>query len=165
MATINWPTTQDAAPKSNWRNDTSHSDGTTDGSDAAEGTHALEHNKLALFMAYANGRIPQSALASVPGSPGEYLLKGAVHDSFVAMRAAAARDGVTLKVADGYRPIARQRYWRNWWCGRGMYAGTGCKLGPYPLPSTTTCLYWIWRTEYMVCAEGHRVEVEIGEIE
>jgi len=71
-------------------------------------------------MAYANGRIPQSALASVPGSPGEYLLKGAVHDSFVAMRAAAARDGVTLKVADGYRPIARQRYWRNWWCGRGM---------------------------------------------
>jgi len=53
MATINWPTTQDAAPKSNWRNDTSHSDGTTDGSDAAEGTHALEHNKLALFMAAA----------------------------------------------------------------------------------------------------------------
>ena len=51
MATITWPTSQDTPLKSNWRNDTSHSDGTTDGSDATEGTHAAEHNKAALLLA------------------------------------------------------------------------------------------------------------------
>lgn len=68
MATITWPTSQDAALKSNWRNDTSHSDGTTDGSDAAEGTHAAEHNKLALFMAAAElemGNNPSGTFADI----------------------------------------------------------------------------------------------------
>ena len=52
MATITWPTTIDSSmPDTAWRNDTSHSDGTEDGSDTAEGFHALQHNKLALFMA------------------------------------------------------------------------------------------------------------------
>jgi hypothetical protein len=71
-------------------------------------------------MAYPNGRWPASALAPVPGSPGEYLARGGPVESFTAMRAAAARDGVVLKLADGYRPISRQYYWRSYWCGQGM---------------------------------------------
>jgi len=69
MATITWPATIDSSmPTTTWRNDTSHSDGTTDGTDAVEGHHAVQHNKLALFMAAAENELgadPSATFTSV----------------------------------------------------------------------------------------------------
>ena len=69
MATITWPATIDSSmPDTAWRNDTSHSDGTEDGSDVVEGFHAAQHNKLALFMAAAENELgadPSATFTSV----------------------------------------------------------------------------------------------------
>jgi len=69
MATITWPASIDSSmPDTAWRNDTSHSDGTEDGSDVVEGFHAAQHNKLALFMAAAENELgadPSATFTSV----------------------------------------------------------------------------------------------------
>jgi len=69
MVTITWPASIDSSmPDTAWRNDTSHSDGTEDGSDVVEGFHAAQHNKLALFMAAAENELgadPSATFTSV----------------------------------------------------------------------------------------------------
>lgn len=68
MASITWPASQDAPLDSGWRNDTSHADGTEDGSDATEGFHAAEHNKAALILAALEaelGNDPSGTFATV----------------------------------------------------------------------------------------------------
>lgn len=71
-------------------------------------------------MAYANGRIPLSALTRI--QPFGHLLHEAAA-SYEAMRQAAAHDGVTLRPegpdASSYRDEAWQRYYKRYWCGQG----------------------------------------------
>jgi hypothetical protein len=57
------------------------------------------------LSAYANGQIPSSALS--PIGDGEYLAAPAAR-AFTALRAAAARDGVTMGVNDAYRSLEDQ---------------------------------------------------------
>lgn len=59
MATIVWPGAVSAGDDLDvgWRNDTSHGDGTEDGSDTAEGFHALQHNKAALLLNAMRGEM------------------------------------------------------------------------------------------------------------
>jgi hypothetical protein len=55
------------------------------------------------LRAHGNGRIPASALSAVGGVDGHRLWAPAAR-SLEALRAAAARDGVTIGVTDSYRP-------------------------------------------------------------
>jgi LAS superfamily LD-carboxypeptidase LdcB len=57
------------------------------------------------LSAYANGQIPTSALTAIGG--GEHLA-GPAASAFEQMRSAAARQGVTFGVNDGYRDLADQ---------------------------------------------------------
>src|SRR3954447_12301860 len=71
-------------------------------------------------MAYANGRLPASALAAVPGGR---LAKGAPADSWNALCFEwRKRTGVT-PMPNGpdstYRSYARQVYWKRYWCSQG----------------------------------------------
>lgn len=55
---------------------------------------------------YANGRIPTDALKVI--GQGRHRFEAVAADAFVEMRAAAARDGVALKVSDSYRSYDEQ---------------------------------------------------------
>ncbi|KGM08680.1 M15 family metallopeptidase, partial [Cellulomonas carbonis] len=56
---------------------------------------------------YGNGKVPASALSEVSGAPGHRLWTPAAR-SLEAMRAAAARDGVSIGVTDTYRTYESQ---------------------------------------------------------
>jgi hypothetical protein len=67
-----------------------------------------------------NGVFPPGSLQSIPGG---FLAKGEVAESWLAMFAAARRDGITLKPAgpdSSARSFDRQVFWRNFWCSRGQ---------------------------------------------
>jgi hypothetical protein len=68
-------------------------------------------------VAFANGRIPASALTSVPGGQ---LLAGVPARSFLAFDAMCQkRYGVRAWVSEGYRSLSGQVYQRNRWCSLG----------------------------------------------
>ena len=58
------------------------------------------------LAAYGNGRIPATALA--PIGQGQHRLWAPAADAFQQMTAAAARDGVTIRVTDSYRSFDAQ---------------------------------------------------------
>lgn len=61
---------------------------------------------------FENGKIPRDKLKEV--APG-FFLYGTAADSFVAMREAAARDGVTLALESAYRTFEQQKNLRDRW--------------------------------------------------
>lgn len=66
-----------------------------------------------------NGVFPRGSLTKIPGG---WLAKGEVAESWLAMYKAARSDGVTLvPLGDdsSARSVARQVFWRNFWCGQG----------------------------------------------
>lgn len=72
-------------------------------------------------MAYSNGAIPQSALRPVAG--GGYLAPEAAA-AWNALAAHVYRE-LGVKIAPNgpdstYRSLARQQYWRDYWCSRGL---------------------------------------------
>lgn len=58
------------------------------------------------LLGYGNGKIPADALSAISG--GEHRQWAPAARSFEAMRAAAARDGVTLRITDSYRSYEEQ---------------------------------------------------------
>lgn len=60
----------------------------------------------AVLQAYGNGRVPAELLT--PIGIGRHRLWGPAAEAFVAMRAAAAKDGVRLSVTDSYRSYDQQ---------------------------------------------------------
>lgn len=81
-------------------------------------------------MAYANGRYPTSALRKVQdagdGYKTEYLRKDAA-DNYLRMVADAKRNGLTIKLNDGYRSYSEQVYLAQKY---GLYSNGG--LAAYP---------------------------------
>lgn len=74
---------------------------------AAQGT--LNANGVpADLMVYGNGQIPLDKLSPLSGSPGKYLWAPAANQ-FEAMKADAARAGVTIGVTDAYRNLSQQQ--------------------------------------------------------
>lgn len=71
------------------------------------------------MITYINGRLPDSALAPIPGGQ---LLKDAAA-AWNAMCARAKQLGLPVPMPDGpdssYRPYARQVYYKDYWCARG----------------------------------------------
>lgn len=72
-------------------------------------------------MAYANGRIPASALRPIPGN-GRLVIAAAM--AYTAMYLAAKRAGVSLTIIEGairrtYREYAAQVAARRMWCAQG----------------------------------------------
>ncbi len=62
---------------------------------------------------YANGRLPEAVLCTVPGGDGERLRADAAV-AFVRLQAAYERDvGERMCVTDGYRPLAEQQVLRR----------------------------------------------------
>lgn len=78
----------------------------------------------AAAAAYGNGQVPDSALVSIGG--GERLQAGAAA-GFLAMREAAARDGVQLPVNDSYRSLQEQR---DMAARKGLYSQGGLAAQP-----------------------------------
>jgi LAS superfamily LD-carboxypeptidase LdcB len=72
---------------------------TTKSAGSSEAARGLEK------FPYANGKIPSSALSSIGGG---HKLYGNAAKSYNAMREAAKRDGVDLKVTDSYRSYEAQ---------------------------------------------------------
>ena len=58
------------------------------------------------LVAYGNGKVPSTALATLEGTNHQLWRPAAT--SFDALRAAAARDGVTIGITDSYRTYASQ---------------------------------------------------------
>ena len=58
------------------------------------------------LAAYGNGQIPTEALS--PVGQGDHRLWAPASEAFRDMQAAAARDGVTIRVTDSYRSFDRQ---------------------------------------------------------
>lgn len=83
-------------------------------------------------MAFANGRIPASALMRIPGN-GRLLRAAAI--AYTAMYLRAKRDGVSLVIIEGairrtYRELAAQIAARRMWCNLG-------KCGNAAIPGTS----------------------------
>ncbi len=77
------------------------------------------------LSAYGNGRIPASALK--PLGVGDHRLWAPAADHFRAMRAAAARDGVSIGVNDSYRSYAEQVDMAR---RKGLYSQGGLAAAP-----------------------------------
>jgi len=68
---------------------------------------------------YPNGAIPRAALAHIVTPHGCTLLRRDAAASFNTMRLAGGA-AITVNGCDSAnRPVARQIYWRAYWCGRG----------------------------------------------
>lgn len=65
---------------------------------------------------YSNGNIP----ADVMASSGGVLLKPSTAAQCDAWLAAAKVRGVALAFNEGYRDLATQEYWREWWTEKGL---------------------------------------------
>lgn len=74
---------------------------------------------------YGNGTIPSSAL--VPIGHGSHRLWAPAADRFQAMEAAAARDGVVLRVTDSYRSLDAQHDLAE---RKGLYSQGGLAATP-----------------------------------
>lgn len=74
---------------------------------------------------------PESGMVTIPGT--NYKARSSVAQNFVAMRQAAARDGITLTVTSGYRSEAKQlSIWYSHGCDKHSCSGTvgrPCTLG------------------------------------
>jgi hypothetical protein len=74
-------------------------------------------NRPTTIFGYQNGALPGSLLYTYDASCQLYR---PVAGSFQAMLAAAAGDGVMLTPRQGYRDLANQQYWRQYWCGEDL---------------------------------------------
>jgi D-alanyl-D-alanine carboxypeptidase len=77
------------------------------------------------LAAYGNGRIPASSLSSI--NVGNHRLWAPAAQAFQQMSAAAAREGVTLKVTDSYRSYEQQVDVAN---RKGLYSQGGLAAKP-----------------------------------
>lgn len=75
---------------------------------------------------YQNGRIPSSALTSVPADIGPYLRSDAAADYFKFSDAFRSRFGKALGITEAYRDYARQEYLYD------QYVNHGGNLAAYP---------------------------------
>ncbi len=73
---------------------------------AAHGGVTSAANVPPELRVFGNGRIPSEALQAI--GIGQHRMWGPAADAFVAMRAAAAADGVEIGVTDSYRSYAQQ---------------------------------------------------------
>lgn len=92
-----------------------------------------EAPELHLYGAYANGRLPKSALASIGG--GLYLRKDAAHALAALQAACEAKYGKRIRISDGYRPLGapgdyRRGAWSQWAAWERYKAGGN--LAAYP---------------------------------
>tara|TARA_B100000745_G_scaffold71276_2_gene42732 strand:- start:372 stop:1301 length:930 start_codon:yes stop_codon:yes gene_type:complete len=75
-----------------------------------------------------------SNMVGIPGEPGKYLREDAARN-FIAMRAAAAADGITLRVTSAWRSQNTQiEIWNRHNC-----ATNGCCAGTVAIPCGVTC--------------------------
>lgn len=77
------------------------------------------------LVAYGNGKVPSTALATLEGSRHQLWRPAAT--SFDALRAAAARDGVTIGITDSYRTYASQVDLAE---RKGLYSQGGLAAAP-----------------------------------
>lgn len=101
---------------------------TADGVETVE--QALAAARKSQWGGYANGRVPSSALVSVPASvAGSGFLRDDAARQFLALSVAFRNAlGTTLTITEGYRSYDRQvEYWNAYQAGRGnlaAYPGT-----------------------------------------
>lgn len=77
------------------------------------------------LAAYGNGKVPSTALATLEGTRHQLWRPAAT--SFDALRAAAARDGVTIGITDSYRTYASQVDLAE---RKGLYSQGGLAAAP-----------------------------------
>lgn len=82
--------------------------------------HPLEYKK------FGNGKVPLSELSHINEVPGQHLW-GPAARSFEAMRAEAAKDGISLRVTDSYRDFERQEKLVK---EKGLYSQGGLAATP-----------------------------------
>jgi D-alanyl-D-alanine carboxypeptidase len=98
----------------------------TVGSDTRTATaSAMRDGVPADLSAYGNGKIPSAALS--PINVGQHRLWAPAAQSFQRLSAAAARDGIALKVTDSYRSFDQQVDVAN---RKGLYSNGGLAAKP-----------------------------------
>jgi zinc D-Ala-D-Ala carboxypeptidase len=98
----------------------------TGGTGAATGkVSAMRGGVPSDLIAYGNGKVPSDALS--PINVGQHRLWAPAAQSFQQLSAAAAREGIVIKVTDSYRSLAQQVDVAN---RKGLYSNGGLAAKP-----------------------------------
>ena len=119
--TVNMPQTKDAFASELERAITTGTGART----ATATVSAMRGGVPADLSAYGNGKIPSAALSAI--NVGQHRLWAPAAQSFQRLSAAAARDGISLKVTDSYRSFDQQVDVAN---RKGLYSNGGLAAKP-----------------------------------